>query len=121
MAVHPDHPGLTVEFVVDGSVVEEYDDNQPITPNTVTRYVEAVSDATFAIKFRLTSPFPITYGVVIEVRLDGQKVFSSIIRKDKSGNHMTGGAMEHAHGFQERALSRSSVSPDLQQVRIKSI
>jgi hypothetical protein len=83
MAIHPDHPGLTVAFAVEGSVVKEYDDDQPATPNTVTRYVEAVSDATFAIKYRLTDPFPIEYGVKIEVRLDGQKVSSWIITKDK--------------------------------------
>jgi len=83
MAIHPHHPGLTVEFAIDGSVVKEYDNDQPATPNTITKYVEAASNATFAIKYRFTSPFPIEYGVKIEVRLDGQKVSSTVLNKDR--------------------------------------
>ena len=83
MVVHPHHPGFTVEFAIDGSVVKDYDDDQTATPNTITKYVEAVLNATFAIKYRFTGLFPINYGVRIEVRLDGQKVSSTVISNDR--------------------------------------
>lgn len=90
-----------MEFVVDGSVVNEYDDDQPATPNTVTKYVEAVSDATFAIKYRFTDPFHIEYGVRIKICLDGKKVSGSIHRKEdiwKSVDQWCNGAHSRVSG-----------------------
>ena len=78
MAVHPEHPGLEVRFYIKGFRAKEYDDDKPALPNTVTKYVEAISGARFKIKHTFTNPFPSIYGIKKVYYLDGKLVDSSV-------------------------------------------
>ena len=72
MAVLPEVPGLKVEVCVDGSPLQEYDDDEPAQANTVTKYIEAVSDANFCIKYAADHSYLSTHGVEAEVHIDGR-------------------------------------------------
>jgi hypothetical protein len=52
-------PGVTVEILVDGQPLAEYDDIDaaPASLNTVTEYIEARSDVEFAVRVRFTADF----------------------------------------------------------------
>ncbi|KAI4655274.1 uncharacterized protein J4E79_008341 [Alternaria viburni] len=83
MAVHPFLPGLRVEIIVNNALLPEYDDDSdtPASPTTVTKYVEATSGASFAIKVSLIEkefPFPKGY-IEAAVSLDGRRLMSAII------------------------------------------
>lgn len=56
MVTPPSCPGVIVEILVSGQPLPEYDDidEGPILPNTVTKYIEAQSDAEFAVRVRFT-------------------------------------------------------------------
>jgi hypothetical protein len=62
MVVPPSCPALNVEILVDDQPLQEYDDvdEGPAPPNTVTKYIEAPSNAYFAIRVRINHdcPFP---------------------------------------------------------------
>lgn len=59
MVVPPFCPGAIIEVLVDGEPLPEYDDPDPSAsePNTVTKYIEAKSDAEFAIDIKFTDDF----------------------------------------------------------------
>lgn len=58
MAIHNDHPGLTVEIVDNGKALPDYD--APATcanPKVVTKYVEFKAGDEFLIGYWLEDPF----------------------------------------------------------------
>ena len=68
---------LTASVVVNGADLKEYDhdDDQPETPNSLTRYIEASSGANFAIKYRFDHPLPEGCdGFNVALYLDGTEV-----------------------------------------------
>lgn len=69
-----DCPGLKVQVMVEGELLKKYDDDEDAPPNTVTKYVEAISDARFKIKCFFIPPFPESYGIRAKVILDGREV-----------------------------------------------
>ncbi|KAI6867216.1 hypothetical protein KC338_g3268 [Hortaea werneckii] len=75
MAIHPKVPGLTVSIDVAGQLLPEYDggDAQEVANNTVTKYIEAVSGAEFAITFRFDNNlFPFAnHAIAASVFCDG--------------------------------------------------
>ena len=77
MTIHPDHPGLEVEVVVNDVPLKEYDDEEA-PPHTVTKYVESTSGANFKVRYRFTKPFLTTHGVSLDLSLDGIYMAGSI-------------------------------------------
>ncbi|KAF2872366.1 hypothetical protein BDV95DRAFT_661569 [Massariosphaeria phaeospora] len=95
MAILPDCPGLEVKIVVDGEPLKEYEDDGTPAPKSVTKYIEAVSDAKFEINYAFNKDYPHAYDVRVVVKLDGQQVddsldpYSTLFR---DGGHTVSGA-----------------------------
>jgi hypothetical protein len=75
---HGDSGKCEVQIIVDGTPAEEYDDDEEeeVTDNdkAVTKYVEAVAGAHFAVKFLLQPSYSFTQGqdsVTARVDIDG--------------------------------------------------
>jgi hypothetical protein len=82
MAVTKSHPRIKVEVQVDGVAVQEYeDDDEQETVNTVTKYVEAVSNTDFVIGIHITPPWP-QQSILFKIYLDGKYVRGNFIRQD---------------------------------------
>ncbi|KAI6891570.1 hypothetical protein KC318_g13623 [Hortaea werneckii] len=83
MAIHPNVPGLTVSIDVAGQDLPEYngDDAQDPSSNTVTKYIEAVSGAEFAISYRLhTNVFAFAgHAMSISVYCDGDPAGRTLV------------------------------------------
>ena len=99
MAIHPDHPGLTVAIeVADRALVEYNDDKIPADTNTINRYVEAQSGAEFIIRYIFVKPFPVRRDVGLEIYVDGNMVDDSWISKrslrDREGFTTAGAEIE---------------------------
>ncbi|KAK5217890.1 hypothetical protein LTR99_003284 [Exophiala xenobiotica] len=85
-----------VQVIVDGTPAEEYDDDEEeeVTDNdeTVTKYVEAVAGAHFAVKFLLQPSYHFTRGedsVTAYVEIDGHPVGGRMLERDKFLNQRT--------------------------------
>lgn len=83
MAILPLCPGLTVEVLVDGEPLSEYDDvsDTPALPGTVTKCVEAKWGVEFSIRLVFASPFSLDSDVGFDVYVDGQLVASRVALK----------------------------------------
>jgi len=74
-------PGLIAKIYVNGTSLEEYDDDdeERATHSTATKYVEATSGANFAIKICFYDNFPyIGDNVLCRVRVDGTAVIAQL-------------------------------------------
>jgi hypothetical protein len=95
MAIIDDHPGLSVEILIDKQALREYRDaTAEDPPNAITKYAEVHTNNAFEVKTSFLENSAATYGVHVEVRLDGNKVSSYLVRlKDlkKEGGHLTSG------------------------------
>jgi hypothetical protein len=75
MAVLDELPGLEVQIIVNRTPVKEYDDDEEeVVDKTVTRYIEAESEAEFEVRLKFQSMFNISakHSVAAEVLLDGK-------------------------------------------------
>ena len=98
---------IEVSIEVDGEPLEEYkDDEEEDQPGSVTRYVEATTDAAFGIKVRLKRSFKfVTDAVWFDYELDGTSVDKCIVRRedfepDNNGYTLISrGAMSMKDGF----------------------
>jgi hypothetical protein len=90
MAIHPDHPGLTVEVLVNGQPLPEYED-EDITdePNVNTRYVEAQAGVEFEIAYTISKAFAGGDDFNARCYIDGQKVESRVVRNTNLGARKT--------------------------------
>ncbi|KAF9693625.1 hypothetical protein EKO04_008158 [Ascochyta lentis] len=82
MAVLPSCPSLTVEIIVNGAPLQEYDANEEelALPKGITKYIEAQSGANFAIRFMSLQPLPdLEFSSCIY--LDGEGVDGQIFAK----------------------------------------
>lgn len=79
MGIHPDYPGLTAVVLVNGGVAEEYayDEAEP-SRETVTKFVEAISGASLAIKYVVPAAFFTNLSVNYTLQIDGEIVCDSI-------------------------------------------
>jgi hypothetical protein len=95
MAIIDDHPGLSVEILIDKQALREHRDaTAEDPPNAITKYAEVHTIDAFEVKTNFLENSAATYGVHVEVRLDGNKVSSYLVRlKDlkKEGGHLTSG------------------------------
>ncbi|KAJ8111165.1 hypothetical protein OPT61_g6169 [Boeremia exigua] len=81
MAVLPSRPGIKMSIVCDGAALQEYDDNdEEPQPNSVSKYIEAISGAEFAIRGELTPPWqPST--VLLYYYLDQKQVSGRFLKQ----------------------------------------
>jgi hypothetical protein len=97
MVTPPSCPGLNVEVIVDGQSLQEYDeiDEGPVAPNTVTKYIEARSNAYFAVRVRINDDFPFPASdLELKAKIDQQHVSRGLIAAkylfDPRGNFAEG-------------------------------
>ncbi|KAH7125266.1 hypothetical protein B0J11DRAFT_486692 [Dendryphion nanum] len=84
MAILPECPGLEVQIIVNDSPAKEYDDEDADDPpKTITKYIEAVSDAKFKIQYIFTNRFSCKHGVEVAFFVDGNCAMSTVIAKNK--------------------------------------
>lgn len=84
MAITASLPGVAVDIIANHDVLEQYQDLEEFdTYDTTTSYIEAVSDASFSIRFTITtSPWPKT-SLLAKICLDGRLVQSiAMMEKD---------------------------------------
>jgi hypothetical protein len=59
MAITRAFPGIQVEVLVEGEPLKEYDDeDEEVTTDKVTKFIEAKSGSEFKIRWTFTPPFP---------------------------------------------------------------
>ena len=83
MAVLPFCPGLTVEIFVNGEPLPEYDgiSDTSAAPNSITKYVEAKTDARFAHKFTFTDAFLFPSGDIrTSIYFDGDLICGKLTK-----------------------------------------
>jgi len=100
MAISNETPGLRAEVLVDGRPLPEYEDDEAEL-NTVTRYIEALSDKDFALRWEFEPPFPEQYGVEMRVSIDGAKYRGNIKGADelyRQGGHTKIGVGQKKRG-----------------------
>jgi hypothetical protein len=77
MAIHPNYPGLSADVVVGGDEpLREYDDDEPLRPHIMTKYVEVESDAHFGVRYTIPKGLHGTCGVRSNLIIDGKSVRS---------------------------------------------
>lgn len=100
MVISDDLPGVQIELVVEGVALKEYEESEPEEcERTVTRYVEAASGATFAIKASILPGFEFK-GQCLELSFftDGDWTDAIIIDKyDEDKSYLSEG-MEGGEG-----------------------
>ena len=65
--------GVEGHILVNNAALKEYDDDEnEDTPNSVAKYIEAVSDASFTIEYAFTETLKPKHDVVVWVSLDSQ-------------------------------------------------
>jgi hypothetical protein len=121
-----------VQIVVDGTPAEEYDDDEDeeVTDNdkTVTKYVEAVAGAHFAVKFLLQPSYHFTRGedsVTAHLKIDGHRAGGKLLERDRflnqrtlgsppcvliAGQHATENGVHALYKFQFSALETSKIA-----------
>ncbi|KAH6639651.1 hypothetical protein C7974DRAFT_410606 [Boeremia exigua] len=83
MAIHKDHPGLSVEIVVNGNALREYENNDQVhEPETVARYLQAQPGAKFGIRWSITEAFPSNRDISHSVWIDGRLISQLTNRAD---------------------------------------
>ena len=76
------------QIVVDGGVVREFDDDEEMgnhQPNTVTKYVEATSQAKFGFRTKISAAYEFQEedSISIHIHLDGTDIGGRILRKER--------------------------------------
>lgn len=80
IAITDTSPPVEVEILVNDVALQEYndDDDDSVSAHTVVKYIEAVSGAEFAVRYRL-DPKP-SHDVSVDISLDGKWAVSRIIQ-----------------------------------------
>lgn len=91
MAVTDTFPAMIAEILVNGVALQEYDDDEDNTvPSTkAVKYIEAVSGAEFAIRYRIDERPQ--YDVRLDFCLDGKSATNKILQLDR----FCGGSIEN--------------------------
>lgn len=93
MAIHPEHPGLCAEVVVNDEALKEYDDeeaNEDLRPESITTYVQVDSDAHFGVRYTIPIHLTGEYGVRSQLLVDGRRMRTYYnTRRDFEQNDVT--------------------------------
>ena len=84
MSVLPAYPGLTVELMVNGQPLQEYDndDEEAESPNTTAKYIEAQSGTQFSVRYTSSQLLP-EPEFTVRIFLNGTKVEGSVYRNSR--------------------------------------
>jgi len=115
MAILRDQPGLKVEILVDGSPLQEYDDDdEEIVPTVVTKYIEAKSGVNFTIRYTILPQFHIKHALVVQSYLDGNSMENHVCSEDVlrkcTSSTMTGVREAIAGKYYERKFCFSQLN-----------
>jgi hypothetical protein len=96
MVVPPSCPGLNVEVLVDDQPLHEYDnvDEGPAPPTTVTKYIEARSNAHFAVRVKINHDFPFPAGDLEITTIVDQRHTERILMRASEVFHQSGMVIE---------------------------
>lgn len=99
MAILPSIPGIEVQVYIDGKPAKEHSDEVGLEEKnfeneaskyragvTIAKYVESISDKTFALKLSVNSPYDFGIdGEILQfaVLVDGKKVRAPLVLKSK--------------------------------------
>jgi hypothetical protein len=121
MVVHPDHPGLSAEVVVDHQSLKEYDDDADGDPRykAVTKYVQVDVDSKFAVRYTIPQGLSGGCGVQSRLKIDGKGVSSrthppqQLLRRDctrhftRTSGHIDGRNFTQDFRFAQLSIGRS--------------
>lgn len=122
MAVHPDYPELEVEVVVNDEALLEYNGDEEEENPEVTRYVEASSGASFAVRYTIPSALFTEHSVRAAIEIDCIKMRRSpynnkrprpkgvMVTHDTSAVRVNGVDMGQKSQFSEMQLSKYDCS-----------
>jgi hypothetical protein len=106
-------PGVNIEIIVNGQPLVEYedDDEGPPAPNTVTKYIEAQSEAHFAVRVAVGKAFHFPAGdLQVQITLDG-KIVRGRIWNTENLSSLSGKIID------SRSCSLSSMANTVQKFR----
>ncbi|KAF3034954.1 hypothetical protein E8E11_004603 [Didymella keratinophila] len=84
MGIHPNHPELSTTVFVNDELAEECPhDELESSDRTITKYVEAISEAYFGINIIVPAKLFAQYSVWVKIRIDGEEVCTKLLRKHK--------------------------------------
>ncbi|KAF3052524.1 hypothetical protein E8E11_011610 [Didymella keratinophila] len=84
MAVHKNHPGLTVAIVTRGRNAREYDDvDTSDGDKIIAKYIQAYANAEFMVMVTFDVPFPAARSVVLCIWVDGKVIARLVISSMK--------------------------------------
>ncbi|KAJ8118645.1 hypothetical protein OPT61_g396 [Boeremia exigua] len=87
MAVHKDHPGLSVEVIVNGEALREYDDKEhELEPKTIAKYIEVQPGTDFAIRSFVPKDFESDMDTSQHIQIDGQQIHRTLWRAKELHN-----------------------------------
>ncbi|OBT76398.1 hypothetical protein VF21_03624 [Pseudogymnoascus sp. 05NY08] len=119
MAILEAVPGVDVSILINGQLIEEHIDADeevegPLAPKTVVRYIEAISDAEFAVKASVLPAFrenkQAVDDLVFHVKVDG-KWAAGIIWQSAVGNIHSPWNSNIEGFYCDDATGRSTVNP----------
>jgi len=79
MAIHPKHPGLKAEVVVDYHPLKGYDEDEKM----VAKYLQVDDDSKFAIRYKIPKGLSGESGVRVKLKIDGKTVASQTQPSDQ--------------------------------------
>jgi hypothetical protein len=81
MVIHPIHPKLGAEIVINSEPLKEYDDDGEVCEDTkvVTKYVQVEDDAQFGVRYTIPRGLTGVAGVRGAVKIDGKIVVQQTI------------------------------------------
>ena len=75
MAILQGFPGLKVQVVVGDLPLREYKDSENLPKaNAVSKYIESITDAEFALRVQFGATFPTNRDVVVKISMDGNEI-----------------------------------------------
>lgn len=106
MAIIDEVRGLNVQVIVHGQPLTEYDDDEESRDDaegprkSTTKYIEAVSDQEFTVRYTFDGTFAYKGNdLVVELQVDGIYMFSHVRYKAELQHHYT--AEFDAHKYQQ--------------------
>jgi hypothetical protein len=95
------------------STLQEYDDDdsEPV-PKKVTKYIEAISGAQFAVRYEFKSSFRAEKGVIAQIHLDGKWISATAFKACEAvGRHVISNTSERVRNeYYRRPFSFSQLS-----------
>ncbi|KAH7389620.1 hypothetical protein DE146DRAFT_738909 [Phaeosphaeria sp. MPI-PUGE-AT-0046c] len=86
MAVHPEHPGLCAEVVINEESLKEYDDEEAIEEppsENITKYAQVDTDTNFGVRYTIPMGLTGECGVRSQLLLDGKRICSRVHRRQE--------------------------------------